>query len=163
LSLLTPWTQEKFEEAAPLYKRGIAIIEKALGPEHPDLATSLNNLAGLLQAQGKLREAAAHCERAISIGEKKLGPQHPDLATWLYNFSGLLIAMGRLRDALPLRQRAAIIFLRTFGPEHPLARHKAYSVKELKDAIREAESRPSSSTQPAVDADETGGHPEGKE
>ena len=43
-----------YSEARPLFERAVAIYEKALGPEHPDTATSLNNLAGLLQDQGDL-------------------------------------------------------------------------------------------------------------
>src|SRR5258708_6353938 len=38
--------------AEPLYRRALAINEKALGPNHPDLATGLNNLATLLKAKG---------------------------------------------------------------------------------------------------------------
>jgi hypothetical protein len=34
--------------ARPLYERAIAIGEKTLGPEHPDVATRLSNLARLL-------------------------------------------------------------------------------------------------------------------
>jgi hypothetical protein len=37
---------------AALLERALAIREKALGPEHPEMATSLNNLASLLQDQG---------------------------------------------------------------------------------------------------------------
>lgn len=37
-------TQRKFDEAAQLYTRALAIEEKVLGPDHPDLATTLNNL-----------------------------------------------------------------------------------------------------------------------
>ena len=42
--------QGKYEEALPLYKRSRAIREKVLGPDHPDVAQSLNNEAVLLQA-----------------------------------------------------------------------------------------------------------------
>ena len=42
--------QGKLEEAAPLYKRAVAVWEKALGPDHPQVATGLNNQAQLLQA-----------------------------------------------------------------------------------------------------------------
>ena len=38
--------------ARPLFERALAIFEKALGAEHPNTATSRNNLARLLQAQG---------------------------------------------------------------------------------------------------------------
>ena len=40
--------QGKLEEAAPLYKRAVAVWEKALGPDHPLVATGLNNQAMLL-------------------------------------------------------------------------------------------------------------------
>jgi tetratricopeptide (TPR) repeat protein len=35
----------RYYEAEPLFKRSLAILEKALGPDHPDVASSLNNLA----------------------------------------------------------------------------------------------------------------------
>ncbi|CAM9971540.1 unnamed protein product [Ectocarpus sp. 8 AP-2014] len=41
----------KYAEAEPLYERSQAIQEKVLGPEHPDVATSLNNRASLLESQ----------------------------------------------------------------------------------------------------------------
>ena len=41
-----------YAQARPLFERALAIREKALGPEHPDTATSLNNLASLLQDAG---------------------------------------------------------------------------------------------------------------
>jgi hypothetical protein len=37
----------------PLLKRSLAIREKQLGAEHPDVATSLNNLAGLYLVSAK--------------------------------------------------------------------------------------------------------------
>ena len=53
------WDQGDLAGARPLYERALAIFEKALGPEHPDTARSLNNLASLLQAQGDLAGARA--------------------------------------------------------------------------------------------------------
>ena len=43
----------KYDEEAKLYPRIIAIQEKTLGPDHPSLATTLNNLAVLLE-EGKV-------------------------------------------------------------------------------------------------------------
>ena len=34
-----------YAKAEPLYQRALKIDEKALGPDHPDTATALNNLA----------------------------------------------------------------------------------------------------------------------
>ncbi|CAB1113143.1 unnamed protein product [Ectocarpus sp. CCAP 1310/34] len=43
--------QGKYAEAEPLYERSQAIQENVLGPEHPDVGTSLNNRALLLEKQ----------------------------------------------------------------------------------------------------------------
>jgi Tetratricopeptide repeat len=40
-------------KAEPLYERALAIREKFLKSEHPDVAMSLNNLTQLYQAQGQ--------------------------------------------------------------------------------------------------------------
>ena len=42
-------TKGLYSEAEPLQRRALEIGEKVLGPEHPDVAIHLNNLAQLLQ------------------------------------------------------------------------------------------------------------------
>ena len=49
--------QGRYGEAEPLYRRALAIREKALGPDHPDVAQHLNSLAGLYHEQGVYDEA----------------------------------------------------------------------------------------------------------
>jgi tetratricopeptide (TPR) repeat protein len=110
----------QYAEAEPLYQRAIAIGEKTLGPEHPDLAVWLNNLASLYKNQSKYEEAEPLFKRAIAIGEKTLGPEHPDLATWLNNLATLYDDQGKYEEAEPLYQRAIVIGEKTLGPEHPL-------------------------------------------
>ena len=41
--------QGKLEEAEEPTRRALAVWEKALGPDHPQVATGLNNLAVLLK------------------------------------------------------------------------------------------------------------------
>ena len=62
-----------------MFRRALAIAEKALGPEHPNVATSLNNLAELYRAQGQYAEAEPFYKRALAIWEKALGPEHPSV------------------------------------------------------------------------------------
>ena len=83
------------------YKKALAITEKALGPEHPDVATSLNNLAALYESQGRYAEAEPLYKRALAIREKALGPEHPDVATSLNN----LAVLYRSRAAMPRPSR----------------------------------------------------------
>ena len=67
-------SQGDYAAARPLFERALAIREKALGPEHPDTATSLATLAILLQAQGDYAAARPLFERALAVREKVLGP-----------------------------------------------------------------------------------------
>ncbi len=79
--------QGRYAEAEPLYKRALAIVEKALGPDHPQVATSLNNLAELYRAQGKYGEAEPLYKRSLAIMEKALGPEHPYVGKALANYA----------------------------------------------------------------------------
>ena len=69
----------RYAQAEPLFQRAIAIGEKTLGPEHPDLATGLNNLAGLYQDTGRYAQAEPLFQRAIAIAgqEPAGGPSGP--------------------------------------------------------------------------------------
>ncbi len=91
----------------------------ALGPDHPDLATSLNNLAGLYQAQGKYGEAEPLYKRSLAVLEKALGPDHSHVATSLDNLAALYQAHGRYGAAEPLYKRSLVIVEKALGPEHP--------------------------------------------
>ena len=62
--------QGKYGEAEPLYKRSLAITEKALGPDHPDVATSLENYALLLRKMQSNAEAVELEANAKAIRDK---------------------------------------------------------------------------------------------
>jgi uncharacterized protein HemY len=55
--------------------------QKLLGDEHPDVATSFNNLGSLRFSQGRYQEAATYLERALALIERLLGPDHPNTQT----------------------------------------------------------------------------------
>ncbi len=62
--------QGKYAEAEPFFRRVLAILEKALGPEHPDVATTLENYAVLLRKTNRDAEAAKMEARAKTIRAK---------------------------------------------------------------------------------------------
>ena len=70
----------RYAEAEPLYRRSLAIWEKQLGRDHPDVATSLNNLAGLSAAQGRWAEAAESIDRARRVVRRHVARVLPALA-----------------------------------------------------------------------------------
>ncbi len=61
----------KLAKAEPLYKRSLAIREKALGPEHQLVAQSLENYAALLREIGRGAEASTMEARAEAIRAKR--------------------------------------------------------------------------------------------
>ncbi len=69
--------------------RSLAIWEKTLGPEHPNVVTSLNNLAELYRTQHEFDQAEPLYKRALAIDEKVLGLEHPDVASDLNNLAEL--------------------------------------------------------------------------
>jgi len=50
--------QAQFGRAEPLYRRAVAIQEKALGRDHPDLAASLADYSILLKKTGRKKQGA---------------------------------------------------------------------------------------------------------
>ena len=82
-----------------------------LGPAHPDVAASLNNLAVLYAAQGKYTVAEPLHKRALAIDEKALGPNHPDVAADLSNLASLLRKTNRKAEAAKLEARAKAIMI----------------------------------------------------
>jgi len=107
-----------FVDAELPYVRALEISEKELGKNHLDVATSLNNLAGLYYAQGKLTNAEPLYTRALAIKEKALGKDHPIVATSLNNLGLLYHAQGKLKDAELLYCRALAIREKSLDKDH---------------------------------------------
>ncbi|MDD4523531.1 MAG: tetratricopeptide repeat protein [Methanosarcina sp.] len=103
----------------PIYEEILRILEAELGPEHPSVATTLNNLALLYHQIGDYEKALPFYQRALDISENVLGPQHPSVATTLNNLAGLYESMGDYEKALPFCQRALDISENVLGPQHP--------------------------------------------
>ncbi len=93
----------------PFYERSLAIREKVLEPDHPDVAQSLNNMAVLYHDQGAYGEAEPVIKRALAIREKVLGPGHPHVAQSLENYAALLRQTGRSDEAARMEARAKAI------------------------------------------------------
>ena len=104
---------------AKLIQRVLANQEKALGPEHRDVAVSLNLLARLYFEQGRYAEAEPLAKRALAIWEGALGPEHPTIAGNLNLLARVYADSGRYAEAEPLYKRAVAIWEKAFGPEHP--------------------------------------------
>jgi len=86
-------------EARPLAERALAIDEAALGPDHLEVATDLNNLAAIVRDLGLSREARPLAERALAITEAALGPGHPYVAIRLTVLALIMQDLGQAGQA----------------------------------------------------------------
>ena len=109
----------QYREAGLLLKQALVIREQVLGLGHPNVASSLDDLAELYCAQGWYTQAEPLCQRALTIREQTLGSEHPDVAESLNDLALIYDWEGKSAQAELLYQRAIAILERTLGPEHP--------------------------------------------
>jgi CHAT domain-containing protein len=111
--------QGRFAEAEPLFKRALAIREKALSREHPDVGQALNNLATLYVKLEHFAEAEPLFQRALAIYQKAAGSEHPAVATVLNNIGQVDRDLNRDADAEAPIKRSLAIREKVLGPDHP--------------------------------------------
>jgi serine/threonine protein kinase/tetratricopeptide (TPR) repeat protein len=104
--------------AVQAIKEGLALKEKALGSEHPDVGISEGNLGLALQGLGQHEEALVHLNRSIALLEKGMGYGHPELALHLSNRGEALSALGRYEEAHANFQRALLIWEKELGSDN---------------------------------------------
>jgi len=113
-------SQGDTQSAVAMQREGLAIKEKVLGGDHPDVGFSQGNLAVALQSLGRNQEALTYVDRAIGLLERGLGSGHPELASQLNNRGEVLNALGRAREARQSFERARAIWERELGPDSRL-------------------------------------------
>ncbi len=110
--------QADYEQARDHQEKAIAIAEAALGPSHPQVSTSVNNLGLIFRSLGEPKVARGHFRRAVEIREKTYGPDHPDVAAVLANLGNAETDLGNFDAAMKHLTRTLEIRERCFGPDH---------------------------------------------
>ena len=107
------------DQAEALLRRGLAIRESLLGPDHPLTATSVANLARLACDAGRYDEAVGLYRRSLDVRERVLGRTHAETADALSGLAQVYYQQGKFPDAEALFRRAQEVHERTVGPDHP--------------------------------------------
>ena len=76
-----------FNQAEPLYRETLAIQDKHLGPDHPDTAASLCDLATCLFQQGRNTDALPYYKQALGIYETNMEKSDDIPRQWLINLA----------------------------------------------------------------------------
>ncbi|NGX31850.1 MAG: hypothetical protein K940chlam8_01233, partial [Chlamydiae bacterium] len=128
------------------FQKALDINLPKLGPDHPDVATTYNNMANVYNAQGQHEKALEFSQKALTIRLAKLGNDHPSVATTYNNMAGVYYAQGLRDKALEFYQKALNIWQKNFKDDHPniqivlrnieATRSKVLMNKELQRALR---------------------------
>ena len=76
----TLFEQGKYQEAIPLAEKAVEIAKRVHGLENPNTATSLNNLAAVIQKTWASTPKPNRSSRSAPDLPKVLGSEHPDTA-----------------------------------------------------------------------------------
>jgi serine/threonine protein kinase len=118
-SVLDAWG--RFDDAEPLLRQGLDGLRRALGEEHPDTLTAMNNLAHLywVQERGKLSETEVLLKKVLEIRYRTQGKTHLDTLNAMDNLAMLYDSQGQLSYPPVLFPQGLEIRLGDRGKEHP--------------------------------------------
>lgn len=107
------------EQAIPLARELVAATERAYGPDHLEMAASLDALGDRLQKTLQFDEAERVYRRGLEIRERELGPDDARIAASLFALGSTLGRQERHADAAREYRRALSILGKNLGPHHP--------------------------------------------
>ncbi|NIP99624.1 MAG: tetratricopeptide repeat protein, partial [Nitrospinaceae bacterium] len=69
-----------YGKCQPLYLRLLQMKEKRFGPDHPEVAHVLNEMARMHGKKGEYEKGYPLLKRSLKIRERTLGREHPEIA-----------------------------------------------------------------------------------
>jgi tetratricopeptide (TPR) repeat protein len=109
----------RLDEAQAELGRGLAILERQKGPDHPDVAEAVRLLANVASERGQYDQARADYERTERILEQAYGEHHRLYAQAVSDVGRAAFYQGKFKESLELQQRALAILADVLGPDHP--------------------------------------------
>jgi tetratricopeptide (TPR) repeat protein len=109
----------EFDTAYAQFERGLELREGIHGPQHADVASSLNHVGAVRVKQERFAEARELFERALAIREALQGEDHPSVASILNNLGIVSRNMERYDDAIGYYERTLELRKRSVGERHP--------------------------------------------
>lgn len=98
------------EDAIKYFRRGLVIMEKTVGFDHPTVARLLDAMAIASNQCGQHEQAMTYSERALKIKETIFGCEHPDTAQSLTDLGNALLGLGHVGEAISHHERALASF-----------------------------------------------------
>jgi tetratricopeptide (TPR) repeat protein len=110
--------ESKRSQAEPLFERALAIREKSLGPDAPQVAEVLSDEALLFFYEGKSERGVSIALRALAIQKKATGPDSLEVSTTLNRLGLCQRDLSQFPQAEASLQRALAIREKQLPPDH---------------------------------------------
>lgn len=108
-----------YEQAEYWYEQCLSVVQARLGPQHPSVVVSLNNLAALYESMERFDAAEGLHTEALSLSTALWGSDDLTVATSLNNLASLYKRRGEFSKAEPLYEQALQIRRQRLGNKHP--------------------------------------------
>jgi tetratricopeptide (TPR) repeat protein len=131
------WSSEKFKAGLPERLRELkdllAQTEGKLGSDHPELASTMIQLAAFYEDEQMWPHAEAQLESAIRILEKTYGTVDLRVAQALTKMANLLYQQDRFAEAQPFYERVLTIRQHLLGADDPDVGYALLDLAEIYD------------------------------
>ena len=108
----------EYNHAKELHKKALAISTNVFGEDHPNVATSYNNLASVYYRLAEYNKAKELHEKALMIRKNNFGEDHADVAKSYSTLAPVYYSMGEYNQAKELHKKALMIRKKIFGEDH---------------------------------------------
>ncbi len=109
----------KSKDALPRYFKALELAKEKYGENHPDVATSYNNIGAVYKDLGEYEKALEYLQKASKIRLQVLGENHPDVALSYNNIGAAYKDLGEYEKALEYYQKSLKIRPQVLGENHP--------------------------------------------
>ena len=131
-----------FDTAQQNYERAVTLSESAAGPDHPETAKHLGNLATILAAKGEIGRAEDQLLRAVRIWDTAAFEHPVYTVQTLSLLASLRLSEGAFDEALELYDRGLAIQEAAWGTRSPrLTKLLSQYAEALRAAGRDAEAK----------------------
>jgi len=107
-----------YEQANLLLEKALSIRRQIYGDEHPKVAESMGNLAGLMYDQNDYKAAEPLLRESLEMNRKLFGDEHIAVASCLNNLAFILSDRGEYAEAEDLLRESLAMYRKLLGNEN---------------------------------------------
>ncbi|HET6348765.1 MAG TPA: serine/threonine-protein kinase [Candidatus Krumholzibacteria bacterium] len=107
-----------YDRALPFFKEALEMRRRALGPDDPKVASTLDRMGNAMWQSGDLQGSLRCAQEVMAIRERTVGKHSPDYSTALINVGNTYADMGDYARAEPMLREALALDRELLGNDN---------------------------------------------